>query len=191
MAKKRGRSFERPDGQIRRSQLITTYGPGALVDLLHDSVLISGLDLWKGSRDEDKISEPRLAAKLASALNQSGEQHIDVTDAFRAPPAGEDSSPNRQVGIDAVEFPSWFVCQNRECRSLVRAADGLIRKGNRWVHDCTPRGSECVPVRFVSACEHGHIDEFPWVSFVHLGSDDPDHRSCRAPSLQLTEGATG
>ena len=34
----------RPAGQIRQSQVITTFGPGAMVDLPEHSVLISGLD---------------------------------------------------------------------------------------------------------------------------------------------------
>ena len=33
-------------GQVRRSQVITTYGPGALIDLPKHSVIIGGLDAW-------------------------------------------------------------------------------------------------------------------------------------------------
>ena len=29
-------------GQIRRSQVITTYGPGALIDLPRDSAIVAG-----------------------------------------------------------------------------------------------------------------------------------------------------
>ena len=38
------RSGTRPHGQIRQSQLITSFGPGAMMDLPDHSVLISGLD---------------------------------------------------------------------------------------------------------------------------------------------------
>lgn len=38
--------YRRPDGEVRQSQLITTFGPGALVDLVSDAVVISGLDFW-------------------------------------------------------------------------------------------------------------------------------------------------
>jgi len=37
---------KRPHGQIRQSQLITTFGPGAMMDLPNYSVLIAGLDYW-------------------------------------------------------------------------------------------------------------------------------------------------
>ena len=33
----------RPNGTIRRSQVLTTYGPGAMVDLPNRAVLIGGL----------------------------------------------------------------------------------------------------------------------------------------------------
>ena len=36
--------MSRPDGQVRGSQVITTYGPGALIDLPRESAIVSGLD---------------------------------------------------------------------------------------------------------------------------------------------------
>ena len=33
-------------GQVRRSQVITTWGPGALLDLPNHSVIIGGLETW-------------------------------------------------------------------------------------------------------------------------------------------------
>ena len=38
------RKATRPHGQIRQSQLITTFGPGSMMDLPDHSVLIGGLD---------------------------------------------------------------------------------------------------------------------------------------------------
>lgn len=35
-----------PDGKVRQSQALTNYGPGAMVDLLHDAVLVGGLEFW-------------------------------------------------------------------------------------------------------------------------------------------------
>jgi hypothetical protein len=180
----------RPDGQIRRSQVITTYGPGALVDLLQDAVLVSGLDAWRSDgREWERIEEPRLANRLARRL-KAQDRNLDITDAFRAPPSGDDQSPRKGVGLDALQFPNWFVCQNPECRTLVRATDGLEWKRGRWRHDCTKRGEECVPVRFVSACRNGHIDEFPWVWFVHQSGSE-EQRACKAASLVFNEGPAG
>jgi hypothetical protein len=39
-----------PLAEIRQSQLLSTYGPGAMVDLPDHSVVIGGLTYWKGDR---------------------------------------------------------------------------------------------------------------------------------------------
>ncbi|MCX6630297.1 MAG: hypothetical protein NTW28_21985 [Candidatus Solibacter sp.] len=39
-----GTKGKRPQGEIRQSQIITTFGPGSMTDLPTRSVLISGLD---------------------------------------------------------------------------------------------------------------------------------------------------
>ena len=38
----------KPPGQLRQSQVITTFGPGAMLDLPNYSVLVGGLDYWTG-----------------------------------------------------------------------------------------------------------------------------------------------
>lgn len=57
---------KRAHGQIRQSQLITTFGPGAMIDLPDHSVLLAGLDYWFPLGEE--ISEPRLQEKLCRLL---------------------------------------------------------------------------------------------------------------------------
>ncbi len=41
---------KRPHAQMRQSQLITTFGPGAMVDLPNHAVLIGGLEFWTEDR---------------------------------------------------------------------------------------------------------------------------------------------
>ena len=53
---------------IRQSQLVTTYGPGSMIDLPDYSVMVSGLDEWAYQRRE-RIDEPRLVAKLRRLLS--------------------------------------------------------------------------------------------------------------------------
>ena len=38
--------MKKHQGEIRRSQLLRTYGPGSMVDLPNHSVVVSGLDYW-------------------------------------------------------------------------------------------------------------------------------------------------
>ena len=51
-------------GQIRSGQVITTYGPGALVDLPKHSAIVGGLDTWPRTSDLEEVLEPRLTHKL-------------------------------------------------------------------------------------------------------------------------------
>ena len=68
-------------------------------------------------------------------------------------------------------------------------SDGLELKSKRYHHQCDrTTKTECVPVRFVSACKKGHIDEFPWIAFTH---EMQDRARCPAPSLRLIEGSSG
>ncbi len=175
-----------PEGKIRRSQLITAYGPGAMVDLIEDAVVIGGLDFWQGDGMR-VLAESRLCASINARRRQQGLRELRTESPFREPPSCDDQQPSKASGIRAVEFPTWFVCQNPSCRALVQAWNGLERKGGHYLHRCDDRktGAISVPVRFVAACSRGHLQEFPWLWFAHNGA------ICNAPRLVLDEGASG
>lgn len=180
--------MERPAGKIRRSQLLTAYGPGAMVDLVDHAVLVSGLDDWRVGRNPPAVSEPRLRDVIAERLAQTNSP-LRTENAFLRPPEGDDDRPSVDVGIPALVFPRWFVCQG--CRALLRA-DSLELKSERYVHTGCSRkrgGIECVPVRFVAACQNGHLADFPWRAFVHRKL--PEGARCPGISLRLLEGASG
>ena len=56
----------RPHGQIRQSQMITTYGPGALVDLPHRAAIVAGLETWSWGGDDRH--QPRLLDFVAAII---------------------------------------------------------------------------------------------------------------------------
>ena len=176
-----------PDGKARLSQVVTTYGPGAMVDLIDHAVVIGGLEFWHYDKERGVpvLAEPRLRDAVAEHLRPLSRE-LALEDAFREPPTGDEKEPSRFAGVQVLEFPQWFVCQGPDCRALMRSGQ-LDPKGGRYVHTCTrTRTTECVPVRFVTACTRGHLDEFPWVWFAHRSGE-----KCAAPSLRLMEGATG
>lgn len=174
----------RPDGELRQSQMITTYGPGALVDLVADAILIPGLEHWYYEREKDCGIEH---SRLAQNLRQRGLKLHAVTP-FRAPPVNASDEPHRGCGVRAVEFPSWFVCPQRGCSELLHKRDTDDRSGRR-VHRCSraKKDSKLVPVRFVMACKNGHLDDFPWSWFVHKDKQG----KCEAPELRLIDSGSG
>ncbi|WP_437303796.1 DrmB family protein [Sorangium sp. So ce388] len=180
---------QQPDGAVRQSQIVTTFGPGSMLDLLNDAVLVGGLDFWcyDKSLAIPHIDEPRLRDAIVERFRQLGRE-LSHEYPFRGPPAGNDREPTRFAGIQVLEYPQWFVCQNPSCRALMRK-DGLELKKHYYWHACSRAASaECVPVRFVLACPRGHADEFPWIAFAHEFQQRP---RCASPSLTFEEGATG
>ena len=106
---------------------------------------------------------------------------------FRMPPAGDPQDRHLSVGVRALEFPRWFVCQG--CRRLARAGDQFENKGGRYRHECAKNKSAmAVPARFVGACKRGHITDFPWAAFAHLNREGGQ---CDRPELYLWEKSSG
>lgn len=177
-----------PQGRIRTSQIVSTFGPGAMVDLLDSAVLVGGLDFWSFDKAHGRtvIREPRLRDALAPSFKQWYRRELAVDDAFREPPVGDEREPSKYAGVQVLEFPQWFVCQNSSCRALVRNDLLKLEKGRYW-HDCTSsKKTECVPIRFLGACRRGHCHDLLWIAIAHLKRE-----RCAQPDLALEEGPTG
>ena len=163
-------------GQIRRSQVITTYGPGALIDLPRDSAIVGGLDKWPSESKLEEIDEPRLSRKLQMVLGDSSLPRL------YAPPTPS-NVPGQPIGIGAWRFPEWFIVQEAP-------GAGERQRSRRLVHrkalDEKRRfdGQVVVATRFVRACPKGHVDDIDWHVFIH-GPDD----NCRR-QLWLDEFGT-
>lgn len=177
------RAKEPPNGKIRQSQVVGTFGAGSLLDLVDDAVLVGGLNFWKWN-DQRVIVDRRLREAVQHVL---GERKLRYDKAFLKPPAGDEQGPARGQGIQVLEFPHWFVCQNPKCRRLLRSSS-LEMESKHYIHQCDGperRRERCVPIRFVASCPRGHLADVNWTSWAHEGP------SCDAPQLQLDEGATG
>lgn len=163
------------DGQLRQSQVITTYGPGALVDLPRRAAIMGGLDTWP--KDLDEIVEPRLARVLRNLTDVPSPR-------LYAPPPAPDEPWASPRWIGAWRFPEWFVVQEDN--------DGDQERSRRLVHrkslDDRSRfdGQEVVPTRFVRACPRGHVDDLDWPGFVHGPGDN-----CRRQLWMDERGTTG
>lgn len=160
---------------IRRENLISPWGVGAIVPFPHDeSLMVSGLDFWfDQSSGQDYsdflINDERLSKRLG------GKEFVFPPD-FRE--KKQDPS-HAEMKIPAVRFPLWHycpVCGNMEkigvSGSPIRCS-GEKRKGSEKETFCSKNKAKnkptplLIPERFVAVCPEGHIEDFPIEYWVH------------------------
>jgi hypothetical protein len=165
-------------GQIRRSQAITTWGPGSLLDLPRDSVIVGGLDAWPPLRNLDEVIEPRLTRKLETMTGVTSPR-------LYAPPVDATIPGVTAPGIGVYRFPRWFVVQEDNAPQPGRARSTRLRRlvSRRALDRGRFEGISVIPTRFVRACLRGHVDDLDWFTFVHRSGE-----TCRR---QLTLEETG
>ena len=183
-------------GELRPSQLMFTYGVGAIVDLPHISVLVMGLDDWDVSPGYSReLSEERLLTAVRHQLGQHVQKLLTppVTPEGAAPTNPFD--PLERVGIPVATFPRWMLCPR--CQTLAPLGSGLFEmksypyhpERTHYVHsNCqkAKRPPSVVPARFLVACPNGHLDDFPWVEFTHRGPT-----TCHAHLSLIEYGPSG
>lgn len=154
------------------SQLMTTFGPGAMMDLPDHAVMISGLSDWDGRPASKDILEPRLLNLLKEQL---AEHNPDPSLHLRTPPIYEDDNrqPNPK-GIGARIFPLWFLvgapeAKDQETRRELRHFKQLTVSNNKLKAEIDGKKRDVTPVRFVAACPRGHIEDIDWRVMAHDG----------------------
>jgi hypothetical protein len=161
----------------RLSQLISTFGPGAMIDLPTRSVVVGGLEQWDMRGNAfTTIPEPRLTMRLEQLLKEQGRLNPAARLSLRTPPVSADGRDGIPRGVAAPVFPTWFVCEQVETttsgsgstrrRRLVRWQDLDTKGRRRFVFD-DGRKSEVTPIRFVCACDKGHLQDIEWRWVVH------------------------
>jgi hypothetical protein len=184
-------------GQARPSQLITTAGVGATIDLPSMSVIVRGLDAWHPEH-QDAVSEPRLLEAVQGALGQQ-------VRALRHAPwdASASNDAYTRVGVPVTPFPRWMRCP--VCHRIGKLDppgqfELIHRYGKRpdlakYVHaHClkqgatpVPRRRACIPARFLIVCDNGHLDDFPYVEYVHATRHEG---VCDGPTLTMTDASS-
>lgn len=134
-------------GKIRRSQLITTFGPGAVADMPDYSIIMASTDYWGDSKF---IFEPNLQRLLGMKY-------------FKAPRATETDSPMGAPDLPAFRFPMMHFCP--KCNKLMSYKYFGDADGKK----CLECNKELVPSRFIASCINGHLEDFPYKWWVHYG----------------------
>jgi hypothetical protein len=154
--------MSRPYQEIRPSQFITTFGPGSVVETGSGPVVIKSLDALFNAigrqPHEFEIIDDRLS-RLA----------LDGARIARVPTNAELGLPADRPIYPTDRFPYWALCaQHRPHQVLYEAGNGCP--------ECPPaapwqrrRKAGREAIRFVLACENGHLDEVNWHLLVHPG----------------------
>lgn len=170
MGRRRRRDPNMRHEQLRRSQSIAPFGVGSILDLPNESLMPMSIDYW--SRNFGiVIHDERLQKRLG-------------VNYFKMIPSREEA-PDQ--GVPTMRFPRWLFCP--KCRSFGKIDDWIARykarngKRSQWNKpECDICRLKLIPSSFVVACVKGHIDDFPWVDWVHRGN------ICSNPELTIHGG---
>lgn len=169
---------------IRQSQIVSTYGPGSLVDFPAHAIIVAGLDHWMG--EARLVPEERLVGNLRRRMSLPALE-------LRAPPV-PDREDQPDVGVVAWQFPEWFVAQYEEVTAAHGRSRPLLHRRalirGRYVaavqRGTASQRSPVVPVRFVQGCPNGHISDIDWPRLVHS-----DGAACGGQLWLDERGTTG
>jgi hypothetical protein len=172
------------------SQIVSTFGPGAMLDLPTRSVVIGGLDRWEmDAKDSWKpLSEPRLVERLSRLVFEGRPLEL------RTPPADPGAPGRPPRGVPVTVFPEWFVCKHIEQGGPSGARRRLLVKWihldpgsgrTRFEHPVTRKKEEVTPLRFVGGCEAGHLQDVDWRWVLHRGEP------CQKPMWLEERGSSG
>lgn len=135
-------------GELRPNQIITTFGPGSIVDAVKDSVTVLDLNYWR--ERGKKIIDGRLASYLG-------------VDCFYMPRTSHSGD------VPVISFPSIHVCSS--CGRLFDLRNSFnLERYLKFGVTCPECHKPAYPSRFITICENGHMDDFPWSWWVHRGS---------------------
>ncbi|MGH3634507.1 MAG: DrmB family protein, partial [Mycobacterium sp.] len=178
-------------GSARPSHLMFTSGVGALIDLPNFSVLVKGLDDWRhDERQEAEIAEPRLLRAIRTMKDG-----LPSVAALKRPPwlPEMNDGSDKRIGVPTIPFPNWMRCTVCNVLAPIESATvfGFENDKEYAPHDARFSHTNCpgtrkkkkplgVGARFLMACTNGHLDDFPYVEFVHRG------QPCEVDKPQLT-----
>lgn len=174
-------------GNIRRAQLVTPFGVGAMSVLVNGtSVITGGLDHWY-----DEVNDVNtLALEEYVEHDWRLEARLRVRE-FRLPPdyrfsgSGQDQR-NVKLTVPVLRFPQWcfcIYCKRLKLSTLTMRQHEVCPDQEHADREYKPRMSQ---VPFVAMCSQGHLDDFPFDKWVHR----TPHPSCDGV-LRLTSRGGG
>lgn len=162
--KRNGAKKPRVAGDVRQTQLITTYGIGSIANFVNDTVVISGVDDWDSGKNAETIDERKLYNENLQSL--TGAKY------FLEPKLSDDKGWVKSRDIPAYVFPELLYCP--KCKRIVSAKEATNAnpgKPNKCCLNDDKTGKQCtgtlIASRFIVICENGHMEDFPYSWWVH------------------------
>jgi hypothetical protein len=153
---------------LRRAQLVSPFGVGALCEVDGQSFFIKSTARWPGGKNLSEIDIPSLVAKLP------GIQSLRKPEYF----------------VSADRFPRWYFCPN--CREMVNWTYHKDKREDEKdplpVPECDKakcKKRQLVPMRFIAVCDQGHIDEIDWYYWAHRGKNTAETGQCDRKTATL------
>lgn len=160
---------------MRAAQLVTPFGPGAVVELGSESFACTDISRWPAG-ECPTLSENPLQSLLGKAI--------------RRPPLEESSAQ-----VPFYRFPRWLFCPS--CRRLYDYRS-RVDEDNGFATPVCFEGkcnkASLVPMRFVAVCEHGHLQDVDWFRWAHRNNQIAENGQCTRQTARLkflTTGASG
>lgn len=149
--------------QIRRTQFLTTYGPGAILESVNGPRIILSVELsnvYRQGYADYEITDQRLSRGM-----------LEGAGILRLPSNAELGKPENTPIYNTKRFPVWALCTRHGILYLKDdRTNEKIACPQCGEHDNKDKAWDQAnrqAIRFVRACAEGHLDDVDWVYIVH------------------------
>ena len=156
--------------EMRSTQLLFNHGPGSILETVNGPVVVQK---WSSFLNDNTLRKKEFPQAFEiKELRLSEQLHAPDGHAYlhRIPSNAELGLPSDRYLLRTNRFPDWLIC-NRSGKHggnySVLFNHGTVTNRNNECPECSELGT---PIRFVSYCTNGHLDDLDWRYHV-CGSD--------------------
>lgn len=158
-------------GDIRKTQMITTFGVGSIVDFKDDTVIIASTDDWDHNPNNvDEVENRKIFNENLSVITEK--------EYFLMPRTTQSTNSfSKSKNIPSYIFPEKLHCS--KCGNIYDFRELDIKDRHR----CPQCRNNLTASRFIVVCAKGHMDDFPYDWWVHNGKPCPSGN--KSPRIKM------
>ena len=158
-------------GDIRKTQIITTFGVGSIVDFKDDTVIIASTDDWDyNPNDTEEVDNRKIFNENLSVITEA--------EYFLMPRTTQSTNSfSKGKNIPSYIFPEKLHCSR--CGNIYDFRELDIKDRHR----CPQCRNNLNASRFIVVCTRGHMDDFPYDWWVHSGKLCPS--GVKSPRIKM------